>query len=268
MKELMELVDQYCDPETPLQSQLVVWEYLVNSVKLTSDAAKRVTKGVNKVYKELLPTEEEFERKEFFFKNLCNLLKLNFQNAELHMFGSSANRLCVRGSSDIDLCMVIDMEEHFAGGKKKRKNNSKLVTASREGSRGKIADKVHGTNAGVMAATDITNDEQEVQFDEAYIDTEKDESSEQRVDSTDTTKPESSDSDKSSKSRNDKSENPKMALERALKRKVVNKLSHFLERRRMRDVKPLFNARIPIVKFTDPNTYVLAVVCCVCVWHL
>jgi hypothetical protein len=79
-------------------------------LKFTRDTGARISKVMIKLYKDLQPTQQEVEKKNKFFSRLAHIVKDKWPDAQLHLFGSSANQLCLKGSSDIDVCLVIKFE--------------------------------------------------------------------------------------------------------------------------------------------------------------
>lgn len=65
-----------------------------------------VTDSGLRLFAKLVPTEAEINRKTSFFDWLGHLIHSEWPEVKLHMFGSTANWLCVTGSSDVDVCLV------------------------------------------------------------------------------------------------------------------------------------------------------------------
>jgi len=76
---------------------------------ITQEAIDKVTLAVLKVHSTLRPPESDLQKKRDLVKRLQAIVTAAFpnQNAEIHMFGSSANDFCLK-RGDLDMCLTID----------------------------------------------------------------------------------------------------------------------------------------------------------------
>jgi len=67
---------------------------------------RELTKQLERVYQDLVPTEEEAKRKEECFRTVLGVLQAagDWPNFKLQVFGSGANNLCIRNNNDLDMC--------------------------------------------------------------------------------------------------------------------------------------------------------------------
>lgn len=72
----------------------------------STEMDRQLTACALNLYDTLVPTEAEINRKHAFFNWLQGLIRSEWPEVKLHMFGSTANRLCVTGSSDVDVCLI------------------------------------------------------------------------------------------------------------------------------------------------------------------
>eukprot|EP01080_Neovahlkampfia_damariscottae_P007745 gene7745-12215_t len=109
-------------------------EYILeNSLDLSmdKDTANKMNKQLQKLYKSLLPSKIDEERKQDFFEKLKLKLQKVWPDSQIYMFGSSASNLCVKGKADIDVCFVIEMKD-IQHGHGKLKNKKKLKKKEEE----------------------------------------------------------------------------------------------------------------------------------------
>jgi DNA polymerase sigma len=195
-------------------------------LKLTRDVGAKISKILIKLHKDLTPTKQELEKKEKFFNRLVGIIKGKWPEAELHIFGSSASQLGVRGNSDIDVCLVIKFEP-------RKRSNSRAIEP----------EPVQEELEPIIEQEEPTEDDPSKQ-DEYGDDDEEDDQWEQQDFS----------SDKRKKRKRKRYRKVPLSEEQALKKNYVSQLTQFLGKHHMRNVKPLFNARVPIVKFVDPDS--------------
>lgn len=64
--------------------------------RLTADEERKVTRDMEKLYAQLLPTEESEAKRQRFVQKLENLLNTEWpgHDIKVHVFGSSGNLLC------------------------------------------------------------------------------------------------------------------------------------------------------------------------------
>lgn len=71
------------------------------------DNLNQFTLQVQKFYKnDLVPSKLELDRKNELYEKINRLLTQNFQESKVFRFGSSENRLAIKGNGDLDLCFV------------------------------------------------------------------------------------------------------------------------------------------------------------------
>ncbi|KAL0486178.1 uridylyltransferase [Acrasis kona] len=199
---------------------------IMPDLKLNRDCASKITKVLIKLYKDLAPTQQELLKKEKFFERLSTIVKGRWPDAELNLFGSSASSLCVRGSWDIDICLVV-----------------KLIPNTRKRSNSKTQPVVDAEPQKIIP--------------EPEVDPEVDE------DDNDDQEPAQQSTSTPQKGVRRKKGFRKVPLteEQALKKNYVSQLTQVLEKHQMRQIKPLFNARVPIVKFVDPDSSLNVDIC-------
>eukprot|EP01114_Cavostelium_apophysatum_P002514 TRINITY_DN12241_c0_g1_i1.p1 TRINITY_DN12241_c0_g1~~TRINITY_DN12241_c0_g1_i1.p1 ORF type:complete len:849 (-),score=183.85 TRINITY_DN12241_c0_g1_i1:76-2601(-) len=82
------------------------WETNSTEIISKNDPMEAVCKQIEDYFKNLCPTEEEFERREACRRKLQSIVKSTWPDAQVHMFGSSATKI-FSGSSDIDFCLLM-----------------------------------------------------------------------------------------------------------------------------------------------------------------
>ncbi|KAL6060945.1 RNA uridylyltransferase [Balamuthia mandrillaris] len=77
--------------------------------QLTKDKVDRITKDMLTTYQALRPAQVEVDKKLSLLPRLQHIVTraLSDYNAQLHLFGSSANDMCLR-HGDLDLCLTVD----------------------------------------------------------------------------------------------------------------------------------------------------------------
>lgn len=162
----------------------------------------------------------------FFFKQRID--------SQLNLFGSSANHLCVKGSSDIDVCLIIKFEP-------RKRSNSKAQTIEQD----LLQQQQQQQELGDEQELDVQQQENaESSQQQAQDDLDDDELDElvQELESNVRKKP-----------RRKRYRKP-LTEEQALQKNYVSQLKQFLEKHHMRNIIPIFSARVPIVKFVDPDS--------------
>jgi DNA polymerase sigma len=152
------------------------------SIEIQKDAAIPFGKKVNVLYKSLLPTTLENNRKKQFFDRLTKIIQKKWPDATLFLFGSSCNLLSIKGKGDMDVCISF---EKIPVRPKKLKKGEKEEEEEEEG--------------------DNTISKEEMEWIRQ-------------------------------------------------KRSCIRMMGSHLERHYMKEVYPLVTARIPILKFIDPET--------------
>lgn len=71
---------------------------------------RRLSSSFLSIYNSLVPSEEEIARQKELLMSLKILVKKEWPNADLHLYGSCANSFGV-SNSDIDICLAIDDSE-------------------------------------------------------------------------------------------------------------------------------------------------------------
>ncbi|KFZ14544.1 hypothetical protein V501_03178 [Pseudogymnoascus sp. VKM F-4519 (FW-2642)] len=80
--------------------------------KLSPDEDKKLTADMEKLYAELLPTDESEAKRQRFVQKLEHLLNTEWpgHDIKVHVFGSSGNLLCT-DESDVDICITTEWKE-------------------------------------------------------------------------------------------------------------------------------------------------------------
>ncbi|KAI1911943.1 hypothetical protein LOZ65_006091 [Ophidiomyces ophidiicola] len=79
---------------------------------LGSEEERKLTSDMNELYNTLLPSQESEERRKKFVQKLESLLNTKWpgNDIQVHVFGSSGNKLC-SSDSDVDICITTPFKE-------------------------------------------------------------------------------------------------------------------------------------------------------------
>jgi len=219
--------------------------------------SKKVTKMVNRLFKELKPDDPEVDKKNTFISSMRNIIQRKWSHAEIHVFGSSRSGLSLKGNADVDLCMVIDYkdeleqriksnEERFLKRqieKQKRKEQREIKKQERlETSREYLVDYAVAEDMDEISPVveeEIFHEEDSLEY------TNNGETPHTRrwdMDPQDTLE----------------KKRPKLLANslKQMQKEYINQLTQLLRHRRMNNVKGIFTSRVPIVKFVSgDNNY-------------
>eukprot|EP00163_Fabomonas_tropica_P013972 TRINITY_DN255_c1_g1_i1.p2 TRINITY_DN255_c1_g1~~TRINITY_DN255_c1_g1_i1.p2 ORF type:complete len:355 (-),score=64.14 TRINITY_DN255_c1_g1_i1:234-1298(-) len=72
----------------------------------------RITKEIMQKYEDLLPPTDEAKRRTSLVQHLQKVVSSKMPGSSIHTYGSSASGFSLKGGSDVDLCLEIDLDKH------------------------------------------------------------------------------------------------------------------------------------------------------------
>jgi DNA polymerase sigma len=235
-KQPVKKVFTFDQSREPLQEEMLI----LPDLKLNRDGAAKATKTLIKLHKDLTPTVQELEKKDKFFNRLVGLIKGKWPDAQLNIFGSSASQLGVRGNSDIDVCLVIKFEPRV-----QKRSNSRTQSIEQELQKQLELEQ--------QQEEQLEEDDENLPYEEG--DEEEDDWESQGF------SPEKDKNKRGKRKHKKRYRKVPLTEEQAMKRNYVSQLTQFLAKHHMRNIKPIFTARVPIVKFADPDSGLNCDVC-------